>query len=127
MDLRKIIGKIFQQAPLVYGLVYLSLIPLYAIIYALLPDGHLDLGENSSKTVSVAYFSVVTITTLGYGDILPKTDIAMLLAASESVLGVLFIGLFLNAIATKRDQTSRISERAAQKEMIRQDHDLRGS
>ncbi|WP_299046874.1 potassium channel family protein [uncultured Tateyamaria sp.] len=48
------------------------------------------------------YFSTVTITTLGYGDILPVTDRARALTASQSILGVLLIGLFLNSVARNR-------------------------
>jgi hypothetical protein len=45
------------------------------------------------------YFSVVTITTLGLGDIVPTSSFARLLVGSEAVLGVLLVGLFLNALA----------------------------
>ncbi len=44
------------------------------------------------------YFSAITITTLGYGDIVPLTDLTRLLVALESVLGLLLIGLFLNSL-----------------------------
>jgi len=43
------------------------------------------------------YLSAVTITTLGFGDIVPVNDTARLLVGAESVLGVLLAGLFLNA------------------------------
>ena len=42
------------------------------------------------------YLSVVTITTLGLGDIVPVTDLARLIVALESILGVAIAGLFLN-------------------------------
>lgn len=44
------------------------------------------------------YLSAVTITTLGYGDIVPVTDRARALVACEAVLGVAVAGLFLNSI-----------------------------
>ena len=44
------------------------------------------------------YFSIVTITTLGYGDIVPLTDQARVLVGIEALLGVVLIGLFLNAL-----------------------------
>jgi len=47
------------------------------------------------------YFSAVTITTLGYGDIVPMTDRARLLVACEAVLGVVLAGLFLNSVASR--------------------------
>ena len=45
------------------------------------------------------YFSTVTITTLGYGDIIPISNTARMLIALESFLGLLLIGLFINSRA----------------------------
>jgi hypothetical protein len=45
------------------------------------------------------YLSAATITTLGYGDIVPLSPITRALVASEAVLGVVLIGLFLNSLA----------------------------
>ena len=43
----------------------------------------------------------MTITTVGFGDIVPLTTLARLIVASEAILGIIIIGLFLNSIATK--------------------------
>ena len=43
------------------------------------------------------YLSAVTITTVGYGDIAPLTGSARFLIALEAVLGIITIGLFINA------------------------------
>jgi hypothetical protein len=45
------------------------------------------------------YFSAVTITTLGYGDVVPITPLARFFVAFESILGIVLIGLFLNALS----------------------------
>ena len=58
----------------------------------------------SSSFVTMLYFSTVTITTLGYGDIVPLTDLAKFLVALESLLGIILIGLFLNSIGPPRRQ-----------------------
>lgn len=47
------------------------------------------------------YLSVVTITTLGFGDMVPVTDRARGLVAIEAIVGVILAGLFLNALAVK--------------------------
>ncbi len=47
------------------------------------------------------YFSSMTITTVGFGDIVPLTTLARLIVASEAILGIIIIGLFLNSIASK--------------------------
>jgi len=45
------------------------------------------------------YLSAVVITTLGFGDILPVTPGARILVAMEAITGIVFAGLFLNALA----------------------------
>jgi hypothetical protein len=47
---------------------------------------------------SLFYLSTVTITTLGFGDIVPITRTCRLLVSSEAILGIILIGLFLNAL-----------------------------
>ena len=97
------LAKIFQQTPPFYGVVYLALIPIYATVYFLFPS---IIGEERTY-IECIYFSTVTITTLGYGDITPIGAIGQLVTASESLLGVVSIGLFLNAIASARSDTVR--------------------
>lgn len=45
------------------------------------------------------YFSATTITTVGFGDIVPLSGVARLAVALEAVAGWLLAGLFLNAVA----------------------------
>lgn len=92
--LNRIINK-----PVWIGFIYLSAIPVFGFIYFLNPG---FLREPPTVVQSI-YFSVVTITTLGYGDITPQTDLARSLAALESVFGIILIGLFLNAVARASD------------------------
>jgi hypothetical protein len=56
-------------------------------------------AEAAGSYGRMLYLSAVTITTLGYGDIVPITDEARLVTALEAVWGIVLIGLFLNALA----------------------------
>jgi hypothetical protein len=47
------------------------------------------------------YLSAVTVTTVGYGDIVPLTSLTRWLVALEAILGVVTVGLFLNALARR--------------------------
>jgi len=47
------------------------------------------------------YFSAITQSTLGYGDIVPISDVARFWVSIQSVAGIILIGLFLNNIANK--------------------------
>lgn len=51
------------------------------------------------------YLSAVTITTLGYGDIVPIGTIARWLVAIESVLGIIVIGAFLGSLYNSRHES----------------------
>ncbi|MDH4141480.1 MAG: ion channel [Chloroflexota bacterium] len=46
-------------------------------------------------TTSFMYFSLTTITTLGYGDLAPATPLGQLLAVSEAVIGQVFLVTFV--------------------------------
>lgn len=50
--------------------------------------------------IRMLYFSAVTITTLGYGDIVPLNNFSRILAAIEATLGVLILGLCLNSLTS---------------------------
>jgi hypothetical protein len=45
--------------------------------------------------MSAFYFSFVTLATLGYGDIVPRTDVARGLAIVEGVGGQLFLAVLV--------------------------------
>ncbi len=54
----------------------------------------------SNDFLRMMYLSAVTITTLGYGDIVPTTDRARALIALQAVLGVVIVGLFLLSLSS---------------------------
>jgi hypothetical protein len=63
-------------------------------------------GLSSEKALSFLdylYFSIVTITTLGYGDMTPITNYSRFLVGLESILGIIVIGLFLNSLSKKSE------------------------
>lgn len=52
----------------------------------------------NGKFFRMLYLSMVTISTLGYGDIVPINTGARLLIGLESILGIVIMGLFINAL-----------------------------
>jgi hypothetical protein len=85
-----------------YGLVslYLMLGVFYFAIFNLLetvhPHSFTETGLPASHEVtrhSLLYLSLITLTTLGYGDIVPVTPPARLVAALEATTGVLYIAI----------------------------------
>jgi voltage-gated potassium channel len=51
------------------------------------------------------YFSLVTLTTLGYGDLLPVTPFARIVAALEAVTGVLYIAITVARLVAAYQRT----------------------
>jgi len=68
------------------------LITLYALIYQ--QTGLLIGTTRITEPRDFLYFSIVSWTTLGYGDIIPTSDSRMF-AASEALFGYVFMGLYL--------------------------------
>ncbi|MDP0589467.1 MAG: potassium channel family protein, partial [Candidatus Endonucleobacter bathymodioli] len=81
---------------------------------AVLPCDFLNLGDHAKDLFTYFYFSAVTITTLGYGDIIPVGSFTQILVAIESILGLTLIGLFLNALSHKHGLEVQEKEKAAQ-------------
>ena len=81
--------------PSLFLTIYLFLIVAYALAYRCIPDA---IKEPDFTLVKSIYFSTVTITTLGYGDITPKSELAMMVVVSEAILGIVIIGLFLSSL-----------------------------
>ena len=76
--------------------VYLLMAMLWADLYRLLETlspGSFDMpgGEIQNDSILFLYFSLVTITTLGYGDITPLTDNAAGLAVVEALTGQIYL------------------------------------
>lgn len=91
---------------------YFTLIVLFAIVYnALLPvvTGEEALifsqsGRGPTTFLHALYFSVVTQTTVGIGDIIPQGNLAKALVALQSLTGYGFIILFVSLIVHRRMQ-----------------------
>jgi hypothetical protein len=65
----------------------------YWVIEQLVPGSFAAAGDFSR--VAALYFSFVTLATLGYGDIVPHTDVARGLAVVEGVGGQLFLAVMV--------------------------------
>ncbi|MCP4873333.1 MAG: hypothetical protein GY898_31975 [Proteobacteria bacterium] len=70
---------------------------VYAGLYALV---HIDYGDHETF-LSPLYFSIVTFTTLGYGDVLPATSAAQIMVLSEVVLGYMALGGLVSIMGNK--------------------------
>jgi len=70
---------------------------LFALLYSTV---EIDYGEHPTP-LSPLYFSVVTLTTLGFGDVLPASLPAQILVIIEVVVGYLALGGLMSIFANK--------------------------
>lgn len=56
-------------------------------------------GEKTSGIVDAIYFTIVTMTTVGYGDLVPNSSSAKLLACAFVFTGMALVGLILSSAA----------------------------
>ena len=77
----------------IYLLLGLLWAALYLAIDAFFP-GSIQIGSHpADRQIELLYFSLVTLSTIGYGDIVPLSGEARILAALEGVTGVLYIAI----------------------------------
>lgn len=102
---------------------YATLVVLWAAAYSLLEScqpgafqylaasdasGRMQFG--SADSALPLYYSFVTITTLGYGDIVPSTDAARMLAASQAFLGQVYVAVLIARLVAIHTVTNRGSD-----------------
>jgi hypothetical protein len=84
-----------QGAVAVYLLLGLAWTNIYQLIEALIPGAFRITVEGADVLSSLGYFSFVTLTTVGYGDITPVHPAARSAAVMEALVGQLFPAVLL--------------------------------
>ncbi len=95
VDLNRLTGAICVY--LLFGFMF----GLIHILTAwLLPGSYAGVGspEAHSEGVKYMYYSFVTLTTLGYGDITPVRPLASAVAYIEAVIGVFYVAILVGAL-----------------------------
>lgn len=88
-----------SAATAVYFCLALAWAVSYRMIDTLLP-GAFSVAFEGGLGAPI-YFSLTTITTLGYGDILPVAPIARLWATLESVVGLLYVAILISRLVSE--------------------------
>lgn len=66
--------------------------------------GLYDIGLGYKGLLDSLYFSVIVVTTLGFGDITPKTALGRAIVSAEAVMGFIFLATFASMIFRKISQ-----------------------
>jgi hypothetical protein len=75
-----------------------GLAAIYGVIYRIFPH-ILDYKDSANTWFTPYYFSIVTHTTLGFGDVRPATLAGEIIVSSEVILGYTTLGLLLSVLA----------------------------
>lgn len=95
IDGNKIVGAICIY--LLLGLIWTL---LYSLIAQAIPEAFNGLEQRLwyDNFADVAYYSFVTLTTLGYGDISPKIPIARFVVYMEAIVGVFYMAILVASL-----------------------------
>ena len=102
-------GRTSTDADIIYGAVfgYFLMALSWGLLYEQLErwqSGSFNLADGPHSTAAFFYFSLVTITTLGYGDILPTSPVARLAAGVEAAIGLLYVAVFIGRIVSRAER-----------------------
>jgi voltage-gated potassium channel len=95
MDLNRLIGGIC-----VYLLLGVVISILNMLVYRFIPNSFSGLADNEvqSRSIDLLYYSFVTMTTLGYGDITPLGSMARVLAYLAAIAGQFYIAILVGTL-----------------------------
>lgn len=82
----------------------LALAVIFGLIYFGLGENAFEIANKETlrwNVFTTIYYSVVTFTTLGFGDITPRTPIAAAAVMLEVVVGYMMLGILISILATK--------------------------
>ena len=103
--LRHFFHVVSNVRPIIWIGLYICLIPIFGLFYHWLPDNQFRIPDGGTVDYgSWLYYSIVTITTLGFGDYTPVGVAAQALTAVEVGCGLLTIGFFLNAVGSMKSE-----------------------
>ena len=113
--------KRIWEKPLAFGVFYALNIVFFSLLYRYKFANDFKNMDEGIDFVQALYFSVVSVTTLGFGDITPNLESDGLLVSVivQVILGILIVGLFLNAISHKisTNRENEINETIRLKEL----------
>ena len=111
----RIIGAI-----LLYFLISLMFVALFALVGQLIPKAFsgIAIDDSTALASNLIYFSFVTLTSTGYGDIVPVHPIARSLCNLESIIGQLYPAILLARLVTQELGDTK-AERKRTREKVR--------
>jgi hypothetical protein len=102
VEAKEISADLLSAAGCIYMLVGFAWSGIYITMELIKPGSFLQVTADGYRRVDhshdLVYFSFITLTTLGYGDITPQTSLARSFAILEAIGGVLFMGILIGTL-----------------------------
>ncbi|GBE09073.1 MAG TPA: two pore domain potassium channel family protein [Gammaproteobacteria bacterium] len=108
IDIHKIVGAVC---------IYLLLGLIWALMYLLIAEASPDAFNGLQQAPwydnfsQLSYYSFVTLTTLGYGDISPVSPIAQFLAYMEAIVGIFYTTILVASLIGARMSDRKVQDR----------------
>jgi hypothetical protein len=104
----KVTGSVISEAFMGYLVIAIAFSQLYSIL-----NMHLESPFNqvipASKTSTLLYFSMITLSSVGYGGIVPVNPYLRITAALESMIGIFYVAVVVaRLVSAYRPRTSTI-------------------
>jgi len=99
IDGNKIIGSLslYLLLGLIWTMIYLLLLAMDPSAFSGVEAANWQQGFSR-----IAYYSFVTLTTLGYGDILPTNHVAEFFVYMEAIIGVFYMAIIVSSLISLR-------------------------
>ena len=99
IDGNKIIGSLslYILLGLIWAVIYLLLLAMDPTAFS-----GIETTNWQQSFARVAYYSFVTLTTLGYGDILPTNHVAEFFVYLEAIIGVFYMAIIVSSLISLR-------------------------
>ena len=100
----------------VYMLIGFAWTFAYAFLEEMVPGSFVALSETGrndyvARVLRLRYFSFITLTTVGYGDIIPRSQAARTMAIIEAVMGQIYLMVLVARLVGLHIVHSHVSER----------------
>ena len=104
-------ADVLYASAAVYFLLSFLFVPIYGMLETASPGSFVDTTLAAPvRWQQFAYYSLITLSTAGYGDILPVSQWARMLAGFEAAIGVLYVAILMARLVSLYEAQRRGGE-----------------